>query len=68
MRQQAYDQRQSCRAVYIGEALPRLVTAGSEVTMQYVLRREGGETVVLGELNMQAERKRGQEQQHDERF
>jgi hypothetical protein len=63
-----YDQRQNSRAVYIGEALPKLVTVGSEIPVQYVLPREGGEIAALGELNMQAERKRRQEQQRNDGF
>jgi len=63
-----YDQRQNCRAVYIGEALPRLVTVGSEIPVQYVLPRESREIVDLSELNVQTESKHEQEQQRDKGF
>jgi hypothetical protein len=47
-----YCQRQSYAAGYIGEDLSRLVTVRSEVPVEYVLPREGGEIVELSELNV----------------
>jgi hypothetical protein len=54
--------------VELGEAFLRFVAARSEVPVEYVLSRESSETVVVGALNVETERKRREDQQQDEGF
>lgn len=67
-RYHAYGRCQSHRAVDRDENPRGLATVGPQIAVQNMARWEGGDAIVPGELNVEAEREREQKHRQDEKF